>query len=103
MVIQGYDVLVIGSGGAALRAAIEAKEEFPQGSVALITKGRLGESGVTAKACSDRMAFHATLEYTEPGGTDNWRYHADDVFRIGGYVSDEMCIRDRKAAAPRAF
>jgi|LSQX01.3.fsa_nt_gb succinate dehydrogenase / fumarate reductase flavoprotein subunit len=89
LVIQGYDVLVIGSGGAALRAAIEAKEEFPQGSVALITKGRLGESGVTAKACSDRMAFHATLEYTEPGGTDNWRYHADDVFRIGGYVSDE--------------
>lgn len=87
--MHSCDVLVVGSGGAALRAAIEAKEQFPQGSVTLITKGKLGESGVTAKACSDRMAFHATLEYTEPEGPDNWRYHADDVFRIGGYVSDE--------------
>lgn len=83
------DVLVVGSGGAALRAAIAAKETYPQARVLILTKGELGESGVTAKACSDRMAFHATLPYTEPGGPDNWRYHADDVYRIGGYVSDE--------------
>lgn len=83
------DVLVVGSGGAALRAAIAAKEASPQTRVLILTKGELGKSGVTAKACSDRMAFHATLPYTEPGGPDNWRYHADDVYRIGGYVSDE--------------
>jgi succinate dehydrogenase / fumarate reductase flavoprotein subunit len=82
------DVLVIGGGGAGLRAAIEAKETFPKGKVLLITKGLLGKAGVTATACSDRMAFHATLPYTEPEGPDHWKYHAEDIYRIGGYVSD---------------
>jgi len=82
------DVLIIGSGGAGLRAAIEAKETFRRGKVVLVSKGTAGKSGVTATACSDRMAFHATLPYTEPGGPDNWKYHAEDIYRIGGYVSD---------------
>ena len=81
-------VLVIGGGGAALRAAIAAAETDSSLAVILATKGDLGRSGVTANACSDRMAFHATLAGTEPGGPDAWRYHADDVYRIGGYVSD---------------
>jgi len=82
------DVLIIGGGGAALRAACAAREMAPQLRTVLVTKGKLGQSGVTATACSDRMAFHATLETTEPGGPDAWRYHADDIYRIGGYVSD---------------
>jgi len=82
------DVLVIGGGGAALRAAIAAHEANPALDVLLVTKGALGASGVTATACSDRMAFHATLPTTQPGGPDSWRYHADDIYRIGGYVSD---------------
>lgn len=82
------DVLIVGAGGAGLRAAIAAKETFPSGKIVLVTKGELGKAGVTANACSDRMAFHATLPYTEPGGDENWRYHAEDIYRIGGYVSD---------------
>ncbi len=82
------DVLVIGAGGAGLRAAIEAKETFNRGRILLVTKGTLGQSGVTATACSDRMAFHATLPHTEPGGPDHWKYHAEDIYRMGGYVSD---------------
>ncbi|RKY65599.1 MAG: succinate dehydrogenase [Candidatus Latescibacterota bacterium] len=82
------DVLVVGGGGAAIRAAIAAKEANPRAKVVLITKGEFGKSGVTATACSDRMAFHATLAYTEPGTQDNWRYHAEDIYRIGGCVSD---------------
>ncbi|NWF92752.1 MAG: FAD-binding protein [Syntrophaceae bacterium] len=82
------DVLIIGSGGAGLRAAVEAKETFKRGKIVLVSKGVIGESGVTATACSDRMAFHVTLPYTEPGGPDNWKYHAEDIYRIGGYVSD---------------
>lgn len=82
------DVLIIGAGGAGLRAAIEAKETFRKGKIVLVTKGSLGKSGVTATACSDRMAFHATLPYTEPATSENWRYHAEDIYRIGGYVSD---------------
>ncbi len=79
---------MIGAGGAGLRAAIEAKETFKRGKILLVTKGLLGKSGVTATACSDRMAFHATLPYTEPVGPENWRYHAEDIYRMGGYVSD---------------
>ncbi|MCR4431287.1 MAG: FAD-binding protein [Tepidanaerobacteraceae bacterium] len=82
------DILVVGGGGAALRAAIAAKEYNKDLKVMIATKGKLGKSGVTATACSDRMAFHATLEHTEPGGPDSWRYHADDIYRIGGMVSD---------------
>ena len=88
MEIIETDVLIIGSGGAALRAAVEAKETFPQGRVTLLTKGEMGKCGVTAIACSDRMAFHATLSYTEPGGPDNWKHHARDIYQIGGFVSD---------------
>lgn len=82
------DVLVVGGGGAALRAAIEAYEASSTHDVLLVTKGELGKSGCTALACSDRMAFHATLPYTEPGGGDAWRYHAMDIYQIGGRVSD---------------
>lgn len=82
------DVLVVGGGGGALRAAIAAKEACPGRNVILATKGKLGKSGVTASACSDRMAFHATLYHTPPGGPGAWRHHADDIYYIGGEVSD---------------
>ncbi len=95
------DVLVIGGGGAALRAALAAYEAAPQLDILLVTKGALGASGVTATACSDRMAFHATLPATEPGGPEAWRHHADDIYRIGGQVSDAdlAAILAREAAA----
>jgi len=83
-----FDVVVVGGGGAALRAAIAAKETAADKTVALVTKGALGHSGVTAIACSDRMAFHATLDTTEPGGSDAWKLHAHDIFALGGEVSD---------------
>ena len=97
------DVLIIGSGGAGLRAAIEAKETLKKGKVLIVTKGILGESGVTATACSDRMAFHATLPETEPGGPDSWRYHAEDIYRIGGYVSDGDLASILAKEAQQAF
>lgn len=88
MKVVNCDILVVGGGGAALRAAIAAKEDNPALKVCVATKGKLGKSGVTALSCSDRMAFHATLAHTEPGGPDAWKYHADDIYRIGGRVSD---------------
>lgn len=95
MSIREASVLVVGGGGAGLRAALAAYETLskagrytPERPVVLATKGRLGKSGVTALACSDRMAFHATLPYTAPGSEDNWTFHAADIYRIGGHVSD---------------
>ncbi|HCO98032.1 MAG: Succinate dehydrogenase [Thermotoga sp. 50_1627] len=81
------DVVVIGGGGAGLRAAIAAKEKVPFLKVLLLSKKPLGAGGTTAIACSDRMAFHATLTYTPPE-KDSWRHHAMDIYRIGGEVSD---------------
>lgn len=97
------DVLIIGGGGAALRAAIAAAEKDPSAKIILLTKGKLGQSGVTANACSDRMAFHVTLPFTEPGGENNWKYHAEDIHRIGGYVSDEDLARILAKKSPEAF
>ncbi len=81
------DVAIIGGGGAGLRAAIAAKEKVPSLNVTLLSKKPLGAGGATAIACSDRMAFHATLPYTLPE-KDNWRHHAMDIYKIGGEVSD---------------
>jgi len=88
MRVTERDVVIVGAGGAGLRAAIAAKELVSEARVCLITKGELGRSGVTATACSDRMAFHCTLPTTEPGGPDNWKEHARDIYEIGGRVSD---------------
>jgi len=100
---QECDILVIGGGGAALRAAIAAHESAPERRVVLVTKGKLGQSGVTATACSDRMAFHVTLPTTEPGGPDAWRYHAEDIYRIGGCVSDADLAEVLARHAAEAF
>jgi succinate dehydrogenase / fumarate reductase flavoprotein subunit len=97
------DVLIVGGGGAALRAAIAAYELAPQAAITLVTKGELGASGVTATSCSDRMAFHATLPSTEPGGPDAWRHHADDIYRIGGQVSDADLAEVLARNAAEAF
>jgi succinate dehydrogenase / fumarate reductase flavoprotein subunit len=97
----GADVVIIGSGGAALRAALAAADR--KASVLVIEKGRLGESGVTALSCSGRTAFHATLEHTEPGGPDAWRYHAEDIYRMGGRVSDAGLAKVLAKGAAEAF
>jgi succinate dehydrogenase / fumarate reductase flavoprotein subunit len=101
--IEGCDVLVVGGGCAALRAAIAAKEAAPGLRVALATKGRLGKSGVTANACSDRMAFHAVLDHTEPRGDNAWAYHADDIYRMGGMVSDRTLAEVLAKGGKEAF
>lgn len=86
------DILVVGGGGAGLRAAIAAYEKAYESKknvkIIIALKGKLGACGTTALAYSDRMAFHVTLPITEPQTDDNWRYHAKDIYEIGGLVSD---------------
>jgi len=83
------DILIIGAGGAGLRAALSAYEKNPDLKITVISRGKAGHHGTTATACSDRMAFHASLPSTE-SETDAgaWVDHARDIYEGGGFVSD---------------
>jgi len=101
--VKNCDVLIIGGGGAALRAALEAYETDPTSRIYLVTKGKLGEDATTANAYSDRVAFHATLPFTEPGGEDNWKYHTADIYEGGGFSSDEDLAQILAKESKEAF
>jgi len=83
------DAVVVGAGGAGLRAALSLKETNKNLDIKIISKGKILKDSVTATSYSDRMAFHATLDTTEPYTQDSWKYHAEDIFVIGGMVSDK--------------
>lgn len=82
------DILIIGSGGAGLRSALSAHEESPDLSITVVSRGTVGRHGLTANACSDRMAFHVSFPFTPPGGDLAWKEHAKDIYEGGGFVSD---------------
>ena len=99
------DILVIGTGGAGLRAALSARETAPDLRVMAVSRGDPGKHGLTATACSDRMAFHVSFPFTPPGGEGAWRAHAYDIHVGGGHVSDpnlaELLARESAAAYDR--
>jgi succinate dehydrogenase/fumarate reductase flavoprotein subunit len=88
------DILIIGAGGAGFRSALSSHEASPDLDIMLISRGNPGMDGITANACSDRMAFHVTLPCTEPPGEENWKEHARDIYEKGGFVSnpDLACL-----------
>src|SRR6266481_4886424 len=75
-----HDVLVIGSGGAGLRAAIEASAAGV--SVGLVCKCLLGKAH-TVMAEGGIAAALANVD-----GRDNWKIHFADTMRGGQYVND---------------
>ncbi len=75
-----YDVLVIGAGGAGLRAAIEAAKE--KVSVALICKSLLGKAH-TVMAEGGIAASLANVD-----SRDNWKVHFADTMRGGQYLNN---------------
>src|SRR5262245_58138940 len=75
-----YDVLVIGAGGAGLRAAIEASAAGIR--VGLICKSLLGKAH-TAMA---EGGIAAALSTTD--SRDNWKVHFADTMRGGQYVNN---------------
>src|SRR4026207_339335 len=74
-----HDVLVIGAGGAGLRAAIEASAAG--GSVGLICKSLLGK----AHTVMAEGGIAATLANVDE--RDNWKVHFADTMRGGQYVN----------------
>ncbi len=75
-----YDVLVIGAGGAGLRAAIEASAAGVR--VGLICKSLLGKAH-TVMAEGGMAAALANVD-----DRDNWRVHFADTMRGGQYVNN---------------
>ncbi len=77
---HNYDVLVIGAGGAGLRAAIEAANAGV--SVGLICKSLLGKAH-TVMAEGGMAAALGNVD-----DRDNWKVHFSDTMRGGQYVNN---------------
>src|SRR6201986_1953130 len=78
--IHQYDVLVIGAGGAGLRAAIEASASGV--SVGLICKSLLGKAH-TVMAEGGMAAALGNVD-----DRDSWKVHFADTMRGGQYVNN---------------
>ena len=93
-----YDVLIIGAGGAGLRAAIEAKQRGLK--VGIITKSLLGKAHTVM--AEGGMAAAMGNVYPE----DNWKVHFRDTMRGGKYLNNYRMAEARlwwpPLRAPRA-
>ena len=94
------DVLIIGGGAAACRAAIEAKKLGVK--VAIIDKGRFGSSGATAFHRIARIsAYMAGISNTEPQTTP--QDHYEDVLNAAQNMADEELVKLVATEAPERF
>ena len=96
MKIYRTDVLVIGAGGAGLRAAVEAKANGAD--VLVVNKGVSGETGCTKSAASDWMAFGAAFGHADPA--DSPKEHWIDIMVKGGLVCEPPLCRNIAFNAP---
>jgi succinate dehydrogenase / fumarate reductase flavoprotein subunit len=88
----GYDVLIVGAGGAGLRAAIEAAQAGV--SVGLICKSLLGKAH-TVMAEGGMAAALANVD-----DRDSWRVHFADTMRGGQYVNNWRMAEIHAKEAP---
>jgi len=96
MKIHKTDVLVIGAGGAGLRAAVEAKANGAD--VIVVNKGISGETGCTKSAASDWMAFGAAFGHADPA--DSPKEHWIDIMVKGGLVCEPPLCKNIAFNAP---
>ena len=89
-----YDVLVIGAGGAGLRAAIEASAAGVK--VGLVCKSLLGKAH-TVMAEGGMAAAMGNVD-----DRDNWRVHFADTMRGGQYVNNWRMAELHAKEAPTA-
>ncbi len=87
-----YDVLVVGAGGAGLRAAIEAASTGLR--VGVICKSLLGKAH-TVMAEGGVAASLANVD-----DRDNWRVHFSDTMRGGGYLNNYRMAQIHALEAP---
>ena len=87
------DVLVIGSGGAGCRAAIEAKKHDKD--VIIVSKGLSFKSGCTTLA---EGGYNAAFAYVD--AEDSVQAHLEDTLKGGGYLNDHELARILVEEAP---
>jgi len=80
------DVLIIGGGGAGVRAAIEADNLGV--SVTLLSKGIISRCGLTPMA---GYSYQAAFGHSNPA--DNPQVHFEDTVREGRRLGDENLIQ----------
>ena len=94
------DVLVVGGGAAASRAALEAKRSHPELSVVLAVAGRHGKTGSTQLIASESLGINAPFNFAGDG--DSPDVHYQDMLATGGglgdpalcrIIADESCAR----------
>jgi succinate dehydrogenase / fumarate reductase flavoprotein subunit len=90
--VHDHDVLVIGAGGAGLRAAIEASAEGV--TVGLICKSLLGKAH-TVMAEGGMAAAMANVD-----DRDTWRVHFADTMRGGQYLNNWRMAEHHAKEAP---
>ncbi len=94
--VHDHDVLVIGAGGAGLRAAIAASEQGA--STALVCRSLLGK----AHTVMAEGGIAAALGNVEPA--DNWRTHFQDTMFGGKYMNNwRMAELHAKEAPDRVY
>ena len=87
-----YDVLVIGAGGAGLRAAIEASSANVK--VGLVCKSLLGKAH-TVMAEGGMAAAMANVDQR-----DDWKVHFADTMRGGQYINNYRMAQLHAQEAP---
>jgi succinate dehydrogenase / fumarate reductase flavoprotein subunit len=87
-----YDVLIIGAGGAGLRAAIEAKQRGL--SVGIVSKSLLGK----AHTVMAEGGIAAAMGNVSP--EDNWMVHFRDTMRGGKYLNNYRMVELHAKEAP---
>ena len=93
------DVLVVGGGGAAARAALEAVRAGVR--VTMITKGRFGESGATAYKVAETAGLQAATGDEDPD--DVAEGHYQDILAAAQGMSDPRLSRILAEEAARAI
>ncbi len=91
-IVTDHDVLVIGAGGAGLRAAIEASGHGAR--TAVICKSLLGKAH-TVMAEGGMAAAMGNVD-----DRDNWEVHFSDTMRGGGYLNNATMAEHHAREAP---
>ncbi len=91
-IVHEHDVIVIGAGGAGLRAAIEASAHGAK--VAVICKSLLGK----AHTVMAEGGMAAAMGHVDD--RDNWEVHFADTMRGGGYLNNWVMAEHHAKEAP---